>query len=135
MGNHISTGAVHHFVLTVTDTGRSRKFYTSLLGFEQVGEFGPRALLSNGSMILAVGPAPDPSRAISNDRFNENRVGLDHVSFSVGSLEELEAAARLFDENDVPHGEVTDLGPDVGLYILAFRDPDNIQVELTTPRG
>jgi glyoxylase I family protein len=126
---------VHHVVLTVTDADRSREFYTSLLGFQHVVDLGPRALLSNGSIMLAVGPAPDPSRAISDDRFDENRVGLDHLSLSVASLEELEAAVRLFDENDVPHGEIMDLGPDVGLYELAFRDPDNIQLALTAPYG
>jgi hypothetical protein len=40
---------------------------------------------------------------------------------------------RLFDERDVPHGEIKDLGPDLGIYVLAFRDPDNIQLELTAP--
>ena len=33
----------------------------------------------------------------------------------------------------VSHGEVRDLGPDLGIYVLAFRDPDNIQIELTAP--
>jgi hypothetical protein len=35
----------------------------------------------------------------------------------------------------VPHGEITDLGDVFGLYILAFRDPDNIQLELTAAYG
>jgi hypothetical protein len=30
----------------------------------------------------------------------------------------------------VPHGEITDLGDAFGMDILAFRDPDNIQLEL-----
>ena len=81
------------------------------------------------------GPAPDPSRAISDDVFDENRAGLDHLNFSVASLEELEAALRLFDEHQVPHGYITDLGPDLGLYVLALRDPDNIQLELTALYG
>ena len=58
-------------------------------------------------------------------------MGLDHLSFSVASREELERARQLLDERGVPHGEVTDLGEAFGLYILAFRDPDNIQLELT----
>ncbi len=48
---------------------------------------------------------------------------------------ELERAARLLEERGVPHGEVTDLGAAFGLYVLAFRDPDNIQLELTAPHG
>jgi glyoxylase I family protein len=60
-------------------------------------------------------------------------VGLDHLSFSVVSRQELEQALHLFDDHDVPHGEIKDLGTDLGLYVLAFRDPDNIQLELTAP--
>lgn len=26
-----------------------------------------------------------------------------------------------------------DLGPGLGIYVLAFRDPDNVQLELTAP--
>jgi glyoxylase I family protein len=35
----------------------------------------------------------------------------------------------------VSHGEIKDLGPGMGLYVLALRDPDNIQLELTAPYG
>jgi len=47
----------------------------------------------------------------------------------------LEEAVRQFDEQGVSHGEIKDLGPDMGIYVLAFRDPDNIQLELTAPYG
>lgn len=133
MSNQIATKNIHHLTLTVTNVGRAQEFYTSLLNFQPIMEFGSRILLGNGSIVLVLTPAPDPSRAISNDSFDENRVGLDHVSFSVGSRDELEAAVNLFDDRDVPHGEIKDLGPDLGLYVLAFRDPDNIQLELTAP--
>ncbi len=42
---------------------------------------------------------------------------------------------RYFDKQGVPHGEIEDLGPDLSIYVLAFRDPDNIQLELTAPYG
>jgi catechol 2,3-dioxygenase-like lactoylglutathione lyase family enzyme len=129
----VSTGAVHHITLTVVNRERSRDFYTSLLGFQFVTEFGPKYLLGNGSVILALTLAPDASQAIPADRFSENRVGLDHFSLSVANLTELEKALKLFDERGVPHGEIKDLGG-LGLYVLAFRDPDNIQVELTAPK-
>ena len=132
MANHITTGAVHHLTLTVSDLQSARDFYTELLGFQTVMELSPtRVLLSNGSAILALGSAPDPRRAIQGDRFDENRAGLDHLSFSIASRAELEAAERLLDERGVPHGEIKDLGPALQLYVLAFRDPDNIQLELT----
>jgi glyoxylase I family protein len=136
MTNQIASGAVSHLTLTVTDLKRSQDFYTSLLGFEMLMELGPtRVLLSNGSTLVALGTAPDPDRAIPDDRFDENRVGLDHVSFGVNSRAELEQAKSLLDDRGVSHGEIKDLGGALGICVLAFRDPDNIQLELTAPRN
>ena len=134
MASQISTGAIDHVTLTVADVGRAREFYTGVLGFEVAGEFGPRVILSNGGALLAIGPASDPSRAISGDSFNENRVGLDHLCFSVGSRDELEQAMGVLDEHDVSHGEIVDLSG-LSIYVLMFRDPDNIQIELTAPHS
>lgn len=131
MTNAVATRGVHHVTLTVTDVQRSREFYTTILNFQPVAEVGPRLLLSNGGMGLVIGPAPDPAHALSGDRFDENRVGLDHLSLSVGSRADLDEAVRIFDARGVPHGEIEDLGAGAGLYVLAFRDPDNIQLELS----
>jgi glyoxylase I family protein len=135
MSASVQTGAIHHLALTVSDVARSQAFYSETLGFQLVMEFGPRALLGNGSVVLALTPPADPGQAIEADRFNENRLGLDHLSFSVGSRADLENAVRLFEERGVSHGEIKDLGPTLPIYVLAFRDPDNIQVELTAPHG
>lgn len=132
MTTTITTGAVHHISLTVSDVARAETFYTTLLGFQRIAEFGPRALLSNGSMILGLGPSPDPDQAIEGDRFNENRIGMDHLSLAVDSRADLEAAVTLLDKHGVNRGEIADLEP-FQIYILAFRDPDNIQIELTAP--
>jgi glyoxylase I family protein len=134
MANSITTGAVNHLALTVTDLRRAREFYTGLLGFQTGMELSPsRVLIGNGSAVLALSTAPDPSRAPRGDRFDENRVGLDHLSFSVGGRADLERAARLFDERGVSHGEIEDLGGAMRMYTMAFRDPDNTQLELTAP--
>lgn len=134
MNTHISTGAFHHLALTVTDLARSEQFYTSLLGFQKVMDLSAtRVLLANrGGAIIALTTAPDPTQAPAGDRFNENRAGLDHLSFSVTDLAALEDAARLLDEHGVTRGEIKDLGG-LKLYVLALRDPDNIQLELTAP--
>ena len=134
MASQISTGAVHHVTLRVSDVGRAREFYTGVLGFEVAGEFGPRIILSNGSALLAIGPAADPGRAISGDSFNECRVGLDHLCFSVGSRDELEGSMGVLDEHNVSHEEIVDLSA-LSIYVLMFRDPDNIQIELTAPHA
>lgn len=133
MQNQIKTEAVHHLRLTVTNVDRSREFYTDILGFKVAVELPSVVILSNGTVMVALGTAPHPDRAITGDRFDENRVGLDHLSFTVNSHNELEHAVRLFDEKGIPHGEITDLGQDFEIYILVFRDPDNIQLELTAP--
>ena len=130
----IRTGAVNHIALTVTDSERSRDFYVSLLGFQVLAEFDTTRILSNGSLTLAVKPASDASRAIKGDCFDENRIGLDHLSLNVASHAELENALTVFKERGIPHGEIKDLG-DMGIYVLAFRDPDNIQVELSAPKS
>ncbi len=131
----ITTGAVHHITLTVNDVKRSCEFYTSLLGFQLVVELGPRMILSNGKVLLALTPPSDVAQTIKGDVFNENRVGLDHLSLAVASREDLVSAAQVFDRAKTPHGELRDLGPGLCIYVLAFRDPDNIQIELTAPYG
>ena len=135
MSNSISTGGVHHIALTVSDIKRSTEFYTQFMGFQVAVEFEPRIALSNGSLLLVLTPPPDPAQAIANDRLNENRIGLDHLSLSVGSRDELEATADLLAKHDVSHGEIRDLGPGFGIYVMALRDPDNIQLELTAPHN
>jgi catechol 2,3-dioxygenase-like lactoylglutathione lyase family enzyme len=128
--------------LTVTDIARSRDFYTRLLGFDVAAESPPEGdpaaeamypilwggiVMIRGNLLMGLRPV-----APVGDRFSEDRVGLDHLSFSVTSLDALEQARAWFDENGVPHGGITEL-KSFGIYILPFRDPDNIQVELTAP--
>jgi catechol 2,3-dioxygenase-like lactoylglutathione lyase family enzyme len=132
----IATSGIHHLALTVKDTARSREFYTKYLGFNHLMDLGAKVILGNGSIILAMNPPPDPKQAIPNDVFTEHRLGLDHLSFSVGSRADLDAAVKLFDENGISHGTINDLGEyGLPIYVLAFRDPDNIQLELTAPKA
>ena len=133
MSAQIETGGAHHFTLTVSDVHRSADFYTGNLGFQTVAEFDSKIALSNSSLLLVLAPPPDPAQAIDGDRFNENRIGLDHVSLSVGSRDDLEAAAGVLDAAGVERGEIRDLGSAFGIYVMALRDPDNIQLELTAP--
>jgi glyoxylase I family protein len=87
-------------------------------------------------VLLALNPPPDPAQAIPADRFTGNRIGLDHLSLSVANMADLKAAAGVLDAQGVSHGEIKPLEP-FGIAVeqreMAFRDPDNIQVELTAP--
>jgi glyoxylase I family protein len=133
MPDTITTGGVHHLRLTVTDVDRARAFYTEVLGFTHVMDLDRGCFLTNRSVGLIIRPHQEPASAPPNDRFDENRVGLDHLSFRVRSRDELEEAVRILDSRDMPHGEIKDLGEAFRIYVLAFRDPDNMQLELTTP--
>jgi glyoxylase I family protein len=135
MSDRIPTGPVHHIRLTVTDVDRSRRFYTEVLNFEYITDLPSGILLTNGVVGLGISPSPAPDRAPANDRFDEARVGLDHLSFQVESREAIEQAIATLDARGVPHGEIKDLGEGTGIYVLAFRDPDNIQLELSAPRA
>lgn len=142
MAGQISIGGIHHLRLTVTDVARSREFYTGLLGFDVAVESPPpddpgaeaAAQLLFGGVVMIRGDLLMGLRPVApeGDRFDEDRVGLDHLSFSVADRAALDAAEQEFDRRGVPHGEIKEL-PSFGIYVLPFRDPDNIQVELTAP--
>jgi catechol 2,3-dioxygenase-like lactoylglutathione lyase family enzyme len=135
MTDRIASGAVHHLRLTVSDVERSRAFYTEVLAFDHVADLPSGVFLSNGAIGLGIGPSPTPERAPAGDRFDEARIGLDHLSLLVDSRADLERAVEMLDARGVPHGEINDLGEGFGICVLSFRDPDNIQLELTCPRG
>ena len=130
MEDGIVLGPVHHAALRVMQLDRSIAFYTSLFGFQSIAELPEVTILSNGTLILGL---RERGPAANGDRFDEQRVGLDHLSFSVASREELDRAMQILDQRGVPHGTVEDMGQDFGMFVLALRDPDNIQLELTAP--
>src|SRR3984893_18524803 len=116
MAAQIATGGVHHIRLPVTDVKRSREFYTELLGFDIAADSPPAGdpsaeaayqvlwggcVMIRGNLLLGLRPVAPPG-----DRFDENRVGLDHLSFSVETRAELDAAMKLLDERGVSHGPI-----------------------------
>jgi glyoxylase I family protein len=142
MAGQIELGGIHHLRLTVTDIDRSREFYTDLLGFDVAVGAPPSedpksdpsypvlwggVVMTRGSYLLGLRPV-----AAKGDRFDEDRVGLDHLSFGLESRAALDEAIRVLDQRGVPHGEVREL-TSFGICVLPFRDPDNIQLELTSP--
>ncbi|MBP0460336.1 VOC family protein [Streptomyces montanisoli] len=134
----ISPRAFAHVRLTVTDIDRSRAFYDDLFGLPVAFELPADAdeatrerlsFLFDG-VIYQLGDSLFGLRPVASDRFDEDRVGLDHLSFALGSREELVAAATVLDAKGVPHEEIKDIGAG---YILEFRDPDNVALELFAP--
>ncbi len=140
MGQMVVTStSIAHVRLTVSDIERSRQFYESVFGWPVLLEIpenadeATRKQLSFlfGGVIYDLGGTLLGLRPVATDRFDENRVGLDHLAFRLSSKAELDSAAAHLDELGVHHEPVKDIGPS---YILEFRDPDNIALELTAPK-
>jgi len=135
----INTTSIAHVRLTVTDIDESRQFYDSVFGWPILIEMpdgadaATREMLSFlfGGVIYDLGGALIGLRPVASDRFDEDRAGLDHLAFRVGSKDELDSAADHLDSLGIAHEPIKDIGP---AYILEFRDPDNIALELTAPK-
>jgi glyoxylase I family protein len=119
---------VSHIALTVTDLDASVAWYERLLGAQRLWEEeqdGHRfVVLFAPPLVIGLHrfDATPPG-----DRFDERRVGLDHVSFQVPGRAALEEWARRLDELGIPHSPITEAPYGT---VLVFRDPDNIQLEL-----
>jgi glyoxylase I family protein len=136
----ISTSSIAHVRLTVTDIARSREFYESVFGWpvalevpENADDATREALgFLFGGVVYHIGDSLVGLRPVATDRFDEDRAGLDHLAFRVASRAELDDAAAHLDDLGITHEPVKDIGLS---YILEFRDPDNIALELTAPKS
>lgn len=136
----ITTSAYAHIRLTVTDIARSRAFYDDIFGLPVAFEVPPGADDATreqlgflfGGVIYQLGNSLFGLRPVATDTFDEGRVGLDHISFAVAARADLDAAAALLDERGIGYEGVKDIGAG---YILEFRDPDNIALELFAPKA
>lgn len=131
----ITTSAFAHLRITVTDIDRSRAFYDSVFGLPVAVELPADADATTrealaflfGGVIYQLGDSLFGLRPVASDRFDEDRVGLDHVSFLVDSRDALDAAVSTLDDLGVAHEDIKDVGAG---YVLEFRDPDNVALEL-----
>ncbi|MCV7051099.1 VOC family protein [Mycobacterium heidelbergense] len=135
----LTSTSIAHVRLTVTEIERSRRFYESVFGWPVLLEVPDNADEATrdqlsflyGGVVYDLGGMLLGLRPVATDRFDEDRVGLDHIAFRLASRAELDAAAAHLDDVGVRHEPIKDIGPS---YILEFRDPDNIALELTAPK-
>jgi glyoxylase I family protein len=128
----MDTRGLDHVVLTAGDVSRSRAFYGDLLGF-QVTDMpdipGGGFFFAAGGVHLFVFSSRSP---VPGDRFSEFRIGLDHLSFTAPSREALQALADKLIAAGVETRGVERFAP-TGSWYVAFRDPDNVQLEYWLP--
>ena len=137
----IRTRSIAHIRLTVTDIARSRRFYEDVFGWPVLIELPVDADADTreqlwflfGGVIYHLGDALVGLRPVAadDDRFDADRVGLDHLALALDSHDDLVAAASHLDSLGIAHGPIKDIGPS---YILEFRDPDDIALELTAQK-
>ncbi|MGN6606919.1 MAG: VOC family protein [Jatrophihabitans sp.] len=136
----IDVSGLHHVRLTVQDIARSREFNDKVFGLpvayavpDDADETTREALsFLYGGVIYRLGQCLFGLRPVGTDRFDEDRVGLDHVAFTVADRSVLERAVETLDGLGIAHEPIKDLGTG---DILEFRDPDNIALELYAPKG
>ena len=122
----IKPSRLGHIVIRVRDLKRSEEFYSQVLGLEVKGRGGDTMVFfrSNKDVdhdlaIAKLGedaPGPEPTR-----------VGLYHIAYELGSIDELKDAYRVVVDKGVRIAGFGDHGDTKGLYIL---DPDGIEIEL-----
>lgn len=102
---------IAHVAVTVTDLGRSTRWYSELLAAEpildedeQAGGFHHTVFALDGGQLFGLHTRPDGA----GDRFDEHRTGLDHVAFACRDRSELEGWAARLDALGIAHGGIKD---------------------------
>jgi glyoxylase I family protein len=127
---------LHHAALTVSDVEASASWYADLLGMqvvlsgddEQVS-FRVLAHVASGT-VVGLRQYHQPARA--QDRFDEFRVGLDHLALGVPSRAALERWQDELERRRVTYTPIVETS--IG-HVIVFRDPDGIQLEFWLPAG
>lgn len=129
-GGEVQLASVGHVALTVADLQRSRNWYERVLDwsavFEGEGE-GVRFTVGVLPGGLMIGLREYDGEGVS---FDPTRVGLDHLAFAV-PFADLRAWEQRFADLDVTFDPVQDTP--FG-FVLNFKDPDGIALELTASK-
>ena len=117
----------HHVKLPVADLGRSRDWYTSVLGLRVDIEFVEDGVLRGlaladpgGRLRLAL--RLDPGRAAA-------LAGFDPIALEVPERDGVEAWLGRLDDLGQPHGGVV-TGHKGGSVLVGLHDPDGIEIRL-----
>ena len=140
----IARPRIHHAALTVTDINTSISWCENVFGLrfrrDVPHEGGVGKLLADDTRELVI--VLHRHDANDGSPFAESTAGLDHAGFLVPSRADLQAWQAHLEANGVTRRAVANkpltqspiTDEDYG-SVLAFRDPDNIQLELFAPPG
>lgn len=129
-----ATHGVHHVGLTVPNLAETRAFFVEVLGFEQVGETPgyPAVFVSDGTTMITLWQAEDPSRATPFDR--KRSIGLHHLALRVQDRDALE---RLGERLGVQESVAIEFAPEPlgagGAQHMMMTIPGGIRLELIAP--
>jgi len=128
----MQTPGLNHIILTISNTEQSRAFYGELLGFEIIimeNDPDKSFFFECGGVYFFFFPSRQPT---PNDSFSEFRIGLDHLAFTAPSMEFLKEMTEKLIAAGVDTKGVEQFAP-TGNWYVAFRDPNNIQLEYWLP--
>ena len=122
----IDTSGIHHISIRVNDMERSKRFYSHVLGFSVEAPADDLAYFVAGETLVVLRPPLEGTPP--GDRFDERRIGVDHLAFAVGGRDELEKVVETLRGANVGT-EGIERDPLLDKDYVCFRDPDNIQWE------
>ena len=118
----VSLGPVAHFSLAVRDVDASATWWTSNFDLEEYGRRPDRALLGNGSIVMALFAG------------NPSAEAFDHLAFGLADMAALTSARDTLRANGValedPGDEIGPVAPGSSSMGVWFHDPDGYRWEL-----
>ena len=128
----ITLKAVHHVAIICSNYGRSKKFYTEILGLKILAEHYRQErdsykldLAINDHYVIELFSFPDPPKRVSRPE----ACGLRHLAFAV---ENIDAEVEKLKQLDIV-AEPIRIDEYTGKKFTFFADPDGLPLELYQP--
>ena len=124
---------IGHIAITVSDLAASTAWYAKLFDAQPVldedeesGTFHHNVFARDGGMLFGLHTHTEQPAA---ETFDERRVGLDHIAFTI-TRDQLDGWVARLDELGVARSGIKHARYGSG---ISFRDPDNIALEFFAP--